>query len=303
MAEQKQLEQQRLEQGRLEQERLERERRLAEQEPLRIETEQKKQAELIERQLQVAEIQPQYSEQERLRIEAEQVWLEQERQFAEQERLRIEAELAAELHQHEDEIHQQIAKQRTSEPEKQLSEKENLDETEITATTQFSEGLTQQSYLAGVFLEEPKQSVSSHTLPEETADLPFTLPQSRKISWLLPVVALIFLMFGGVILGFWFLQPLRMEESNQTNPSQTESNQTVSSSYTDAPEPTVEATPEINETPPSILLLEPIAEPDSRPSAAPKSVAPRVKKPMPQSRKTLPKPKKSVTIDDILNDQ
>ncbi|MDQ3710690.1 MAG: protein kinase [Acidobacteriota bacterium] len=302
MAEQKQLEQQRLEQGRLEQERLERERRLAEQEPLRIETEQKKQAELIERQLQVAEIQPQYSEQERLRIEAEQVWLEQERQFAEQERLRVEARLP-ELHQPEAEVQQQIVKQHTSEPEKQLSEKENLSEIEFTATTQFSDGLTQQSYPAGIVLEEPKEGVPLYALPVETADLPFTLPQNRKISWLLPIVALIFLMFGGVILGSWFLQTSKTEEPNQTNPSQTEIKQTVTSSYTATPEPTIEATPEINETPPSTLSLEPIAEPFSRPSVVPKPAAPRVEKPIQQPRKTPLKPKKPVTIDDILNEQ
>jgi len=305
--EQEGLELQRLEQERLEQEQLERERRLAEQERLLIEAEQKRQAELTERQLQEAELQPQYAEQERLRIEAEQVWLEQERQFAEQERLRIEAELAAEPRQREAEIQQQIVKQPVSEPQKRLSERENHGEIESTAATRFSDGLTQQSYPAEIFMEAPKQSVPSNILLEETADLPFTLPQNRKISWLLPVVALIFLMFGGVILGGWFLQTSRNEESDRTNPSQTESNQTesnqtVSSSYTSTPEPTVKATPEINEMPPSTLSLKPIAKPVNRESIAPRSVEPPVKKLMPQPRKTPPKPKRPVTIDDILND-
>jgi len=240
-----------------------------------------------------------------LRIEAEQVWLEQERRFAEQERLRVEARLP-ELHHPEAEVQQQIVKQPISEPEKQLSEKENLNEIEFTATTQFSDGLPQQSYPAGIVLEEPKEGVPLYALPVETADLPFTLPQNRKISWLLPIVALIFLMFGSVILGSWFLQTSKTEESNQTNqtnPSQTEIKQTVSSSYTATPEPTIEATPEINETPPSTLSLEPIAEPFSRPSAVPKPTAPRVEKPIRQPRKTPLKPKKRVTIDEILNEQ
>ncbi len=313
LAEQKRLEQERLEQERLEQEQLECEHQLAEQEQLCIEAEQKRQTELVEHQLQEAEIQRQYAEQERLRIQAEQVWVEQERQFAEQERLRIEAELP-ELNQHEAEIQQQIVKQQSSEPEKQLSEKENLGEIESTATTQFSNGLTQQSYLAEIVLEEPKQGVSLYTLPEATVDLPFTLSQNPKISWPLPVVALlVFLVFGGGILGVWFLQTSRIKESNQTNPSQTESNQTnpsqlesnqtVSSSYTATPEPTVEATPEISEMPPSTLSLKPIARPVSRTLVAPKPAAPQVKKLVPQPRKTPSRLKKPVTIDDILNDQ
>ena len=296
------------EQKRLEQERLEHENLLAVQERLRIEAEQKIQTVPIEQPLQEAGIQRQYAEQEQLRTQAEQVWLEQERQFAEQERLRIKAELP-ELHQHEAEIQPQIVKQRISEPEKQLSEEENLDQLESAATTPSSDDLTQQPYRAKIVLEEPKQGVSLYTLPEVTSDLPFTLPQDRKISWRLPVVALlVFLVFGSVILGVWFLQISRTEESNQTNPSQTEStqtesNQTASSSYTATPEPTVEATPEINVMPPSTLSLKPIARPFSQPSVAPKPFAPQVKKPMPQRRKMLPKSKKPVTIDDILNDQ
>ncbi|MEJ7700771.1 MAG: protein kinase [Pyrinomonadaceae bacterium] len=313
LAEQKQLEQEPLEQERLEEERLERERQLAEQERLRIEAEQNREVELVEDQLQEVELQPQHTEQEQLRIQAEQVWLEQERQFAEQERLRIKAKLPK-FHQHEAETQQQITKQHTSEPEDRLSEKENLGEIESMATMQFSNDLTQQSHLSRIVLEEPKQGDSLYTLPKVTADLPFTLPQNRKISWLLPVIALlVFLMLGGVILGGWFLQPSRVKESNETNPSQTESNQTnpsqlesnqtVSSSYTATPEPTVEATPEISEMPPSTLSLKPIARPVSRTLVAPKPAAPQVKKLVPQPRKTPSRLKKPVTIDDILNDQ
>jgi serine/threonine protein kinase len=303
LAEQKQLEQERSEQ-----ERLNREHQPSEQEQLRIEAEQKSQADPIEHELQEAEIQRQYTEQVRLRIQAEQIWLEQEHQFAEQERLRVKAE-SAELYQHEAEIQQPVTIQRAFEPDGQLSEKENFNEEEHAATTQFLNGLTKQSHLSGDFLEAPKQSASSDTFSEETGDFSITFPQDRKNPWLLPVVALlVFLMFGSVILGVWFLQTSRIEESNQTNssqinPSQTQSNETVSSSYTATPEPTVEATPEINEMPPSTVLMEPVTRPIRRPSVAPKPAAPRVTKPKPQRRKTSPKPKKPVTIDDILNDQ
>ncbi len=309
------------EQKQLEQERFEPERWFAKQEPLTIQVEQNKQVELIESQLQEhrlqePEIQRLYAEQERrriegeqeqLRIQAEQVWLEQERHFAEQVRLRIEAE-SVDQHQYEAQIQQLIFNQGTSEPEKQVSENENPNELETTTTMQFSDGLTEQSSLTEIFLEVPKQIVSSDILSKETADLPLMSLQNHRTPWLLRVVALIFLMLGGLILGVWYLQPSKIEESNQTNPNQTDSNQTnpnqtVYSSFTSNPETTAEVTPEINEVPTSTLPLEPIARPVSRPSVAPKPVASRMKEPMPQLRKKPPNLKKPVTIDDILNDQ
>lgn len=285
------------EQAQLESERIEKERQLAEQERLRIQAEQLRQAELIERQLQEAEIQRQQTEQERLRIEAEQARLEKERQFAEQEKLRIEAELA-ELHRHEAEIQKQIAHSRPSETVKQFSEKENHDEIKSSAgaTTQFSDGLTQQSYLAGIIQEPTKQSIPSDVLPLKTGDLPFTLARNHKKSRLLPIVGvLIFLIFGGVVLGVWFLQPSKMEESNQPN-----TNQTSFLPDDSTPEPTVEATPEINAAP--SLSPEIIATPVSRPPIAPKTATPRIEKPTPLPAKPTPKPKKTLTVEDLVND-
>jgi len=285
------------EQAQLEKERLEKERQLAEQERLRIQTEQLRQAELIERQLQEAEIQRRQTEQERLRIEAEQEQLEKERQIAEQEQLRIEAELA-ELHRQEAEIQQQIAESYTSETEKPPSEKEISDEVEPSAaTTQFSDGLTQQSYLADI-LQEPTKQSTSDVLHLKTGDLPFTLPRNRKNSWVLPVGALIFLMFGSVILGVWFLQPSITNESNQTN-----SNQTSYAASEVAPESTAEVTPEINVTPSLSLSPEPSTTPVSRPSTAPKPAAPRIEKSNPQPAKPSPKPKKTLTVEDLIKDK
>ncbi len=285
------------EQTRVEQERLEKERQLAEQERLRIEAEQQQQAELIHRQLQEAETQRQIAEQERLRIEAEQERLEKQHQLAEQERLRIDAELV-ELHRHEDDIQQQIANRRAPETERILTGKEIFDEVNSpAATTQFSDGLTQQSYLAGIIPEPTKQVVSSDILPLKTGDLPFTLTRNRKSSWLLPVGALIFLMFGGVVLGVWFLQPLKTAELNQTD-----SNQISLLANEATPEPTVEATLEPTVTPSLSLSPEPTAIPVNRPPAAPKPAAPRIEKPIPQPTKPPSRPKKTLTVDDILKD-
>jgi len=253
----------------------------------------------IDRRLQEPEIQRLHAEQERLRIEAERVWLEQERHFAEQARLRSDAE-STERHRSEAKIQQFIVQQRPFEPEKQSAEKENFDQTASAAGTPLSDDSTQPQRPAEIALEAPKQSVSSDVLSEETANFSFTYVKNHTTSRVLPGAALIFLMLGGTVLGVWFLQTSKTEESNQqTNPSQTQSNQTetnqtetnqtVSSSLTSSPVPAAQSTPEKNKVPPAPVSL--------------KSPASTVKKPTPQSKKTPPKRKRSVTIDDILNEQ
>lgn len=314
------------EQKRLEQKGLKLEPLLVKQEQSSIEREQNGRPELIERQLQEPEIQRLYAEQERLRIEAERVWLEQERHFAEQVRLRNEAE-SADQHQYDAEIQQLIAKQRPFEPEKQLSGKESHDEMQSAAGRQFSNDFTEPPPLAGILPKAPKQNVSSGILFKEAADLPPASPENHRIARMSSVAALIFLLFGGAVLGVWFLQSSKTEESNQTESNQTRSDETVSSSFTSSPEPTAQPTPKINKVPPSRSPLKraakpvtepsvtpkpvaqpsvtqkPVTKPVSQPAATPKPVALQMKKPMPQSRKTPSKPKRPITIDDILNDQ
>jgi len=296
--EKERLEREQLEKERLERERLESERQLAEQERMRVE--KQRQAELVERQLNEIAAQRQHIEQERLRIKAEQERLEKEDQVVEQEQLRTEAKLT-ELHLHEAEIQQQLANYHTSETEKRLPEKEKPGEVEpLGEITLVMDGLAQQSILAEAFPESPKQDFSSDILPMETADLSFTLPQNRKTSWILYAVALIFLMFGGVILGVWFWQTSKTENSNQTNSNQANSSQTSFLSNAATPKPTVEAIPETDLIP--SLSPEPTASPVSRTPAAPKPAAPRVVNPTPQPAKPSPKPKKTLTADDLIND-
>ena len=262
------------------------------------EIERNGETEPIDRRLQEPEILRLHAEQERLRIEAERVWLEQERHFAEQARLRSDAE-STERHRSEAKIQQLIVQQRPFEPEKKSAEKENLDQTASAAGTPLSDDSAQPQRPAEIALEAPKQSVSSGVLSEETADFSFTYVKNHTTSRVLPGAALIFLMLGGTVLGVWFLQTSKTEESNQTNPgqtvtnqtvtNQTVTNQTVSSSLTSSPVPAARSTPEKNKVPPAPVSL--------------KSPASTVKKPTPQSKKTPPKRKRSVTIDDILNEQ
>jgi hypothetical protein len=261
---------------------------------------------LIERQLQEPEIQQLNAEQERLRIEAEQLWLEQERHFAEQVRLRIETE-STDRHQYEAESQPLIPQQRTFESEKQLSEKETYKEIESKATTQFSDDLIQSPLVVETFLESPKQSVSSDILSAETANLPFTSPKNHKISWGLPIATLIFLLLGGAVLGVWFLQPSKIKESSQTNSSKIESSQKVSlGGVISNLAPDAKSSPKIKEVSPPTLPVKPVVREVSKPLIKSQPVTPQMKKQMPQSlksRKLPSKPKRPVTIDDILNDQ
>lgn len=276
------------EQARLEQERLEQERKFAEQERLRIEAEHLR-----------LETERQLVEHERLEKQRQLREAETQRQIAEKERLRIETELA-EIQQHEADIEHQLTVQHISKDALRLTEKENFEETEsFAAATQFSDDLTQHSYLPEVLPALTTQNISSNTLSDEDDKLPFTSPESKKVSWTLPIAALILLAFGGVVFGIWFMQSPNAVESKQTNSNQTGflPNETTS-------EPRVAATPTTEATtPPSSLAPNPIVTPASKPTADTKvSAPPRIEKPIPPPAKTPPPKKKTVTVDDLIKD-
>lgn len=295
------------EEARLEQERLEQERQFAEQERLRIEAEHLRletERQLVEqerlekqRQLREAETQSQLVKKARLRVEAEQERLEKERQLAEQEHLRIEAELAK-IQQHEADIQHQLTIQNISADANRLTGKENFEETEVLPVIpQFSNDLTQHSYLPEILPELTTQNITSNTLSDEVENLPFTLSESKKVSWTLPIAALILLLFGGAVFGIWLMQSPNAAESNQTN-----SNQTGALPNETTPEPRIATTPATDPTTlPSSLAPNPIVTPASKPSVETKVAPPRVEKPTPPPAKTPPK-KKTVTVDDLIND-
>lgn len=283
---------------------VETQRQLVEQERLRIEAEQEhleKEHLEKERQLHEAEVQRQLAEQERLRIEAEQSQLEKKHRLAEQKRLQIEASLAG-LHQQETEIFGQITQQFNSK-DLQLPEITNQDEARTSAeTVPLAHGLSGKSYSAEILPAPAKPFVSSDILPTETDDFPFTLSESRKISWLLPVAILIFLMFGGAALGVWFSRISNTTEE----PQQTNSNPLSVKEAT--PKPTVEAT-ESDIVTPSALSPSPSATPVSQSSVVTKPAPPlRVVKPTPPptvqrprpTQTAKPNPTPTVTLDDII---
>lgn len=296
------------EEARLEQERLEKERQFAEQEHRRIEAEHKRleaERQIVEqerlkkeRQLREAETQRQFAEKERLRIEAEQERLKKERQSAEKERLRIEAELA-EIHQHEADIQHQLTIQDISKDALRLTAKENFEVTELLpVNTRFSDDLTQNLYLPEVLPELTTQNITSNTLSDEAEKMPFSLPESKKVSWTLPIAALVLLIFGGAVFGIWLMQSPQAVESNQTN-----SNQAGILPNETTPEPRVGTTPTTDAaTLPSSLAPNPIVTPVSKPAVETKVPPPRVEKPTPLPAKTPPPKKKTVTVDDLIND-
>ncbi len=285
---------------------VEAQRQLAEQERLRIEAEQehlKKEHLEKERQLHEVEIQRQLAEQERLRIETEQKQLEKERQLAEQKRLQIEASLAG-LHQQENEIFGQITQQ-INFKDLRLPETKNQDEAQTSVeTVPIADGLREQSYPAGILPTPAKQIISFDISLTETDDLPFTLPESRKITWLLPVAVLISLMFGGAALGVWFSRISNTKE----DPQQTNSNRKSLSVNEEIPKPTVETTLESDIVTPSTLSPSSSATPVSRPPVETKPAPPRVIKPTPQPTVQRPRPNQTVkpnptptiTLDDII---
>ena len=281
------------------------------------EIERNRETEPIDRRLQAPEIQRLHAEQERLRIEAERIWLEQEHHFAEQARLRSEAE-STEPHRDEAKIRQFIAQQRPFEPKKQSADKEDFDQMTIPPRSPLSDDSAQPQRPTEIALKATEQTVSSGIIPQKTADFSFTYAQNHRTSRLLPVAALIFLMLGGTILGVLFLQTSKRQESNQTGlgetqtnqtvtsqteTNQTQSNQTVSTSLTSSPEPVAPSTPEINKVPLAPVSLNLETRPVDKPAPAAKRAAWSVKKPTRRLRKTSPKRKQSITIDDILNEQ
>jgi serine/threonine protein kinase len=115
----------------------------------------------------------------------------------------------------------------------------------------------------------------------------------RKFLWLIPIFILLFLVVGGGAVGVWIWQQSQNEAektptptpktSPSVSPSASPSVKTV-----DSPTPTKEETPSTNPNNPQT----------PRPTIAPKTPS---QQKTPAQQKT-PKPKKSVSVDDIIND-
>lgn len=289
------------EQRQLEQERLKSDFVPFDQKQPSFEPGQNSQSPLVEYSLQDPKIQQIHAEQERLRTELERLCPKQERHFEEQAGLRMETE-SNHLHEYETKAQPLISQQFTFESEKQTKHK--IESQIPSQTLNVSIPI---SHLEETFLEPSKQSVPTDILTMSVANSTFNPPEKNKISWVLFIAALVFLISGGAVLGIWFLQHSETEKLNQNNSDKMEVNRTFSSGFTSNSIPSFNPNPKINETPPSLPVEAVTKEISPSPLySKPIMSRNRIKKRRWQStksRKPSPKPKQSVTIDDILNDQ
>ena len=239
---------------------------------------------------QKSEADQQLVEQKRFQAEAEQKRQSElvRQQLLEAKAQKLKAEqLAAELE-----------KQRVEKEAKELENKESL-----AATIKSAEIFTQVSS-PNILPKPVKEKVASGNSTVEFGDLFATPPKTKKMWWLMPVVAVTLLLVGGGVFGLWILP-----ESETTGLNQTISNSPVSVSDKPVPEPTVEtapvseveATPEIKTTPTPVSLPVVAEKQIVQPIVKTKPAQPRVEKPILPTAKTPPKQPKAITVEDLIN--
>ena len=247
--------------------------------------------ELSSAESQKSEAEQQIVEQKRLQAEAEQNRQSElgRQQLLEAKAQKLKAEqLAAELE-----------KQRVEKEAKELENKESL-----AATIKSAEIVAKVSSSPSILPEPVREKVASGNSTVEFGDLFATPPKTKKMWWLMPVVAVTLLLVGYGIFGLWILP-----KSETTSLNQTISNSPVSVPDKSIPEPTietapvleVEATPEINTTPTPVSSPVVAEKQIVQPIVKPKPAPPRVEKPIPPTTKTPPKQPKAITVEDLIN--
>jgi serine/threonine protein kinase len=268
-----------------------------------------------------------------LEVKPEQKMPEQNDAPVEQDKLKAEAEQERQIELikqqlREAEAQRLLAEQRAAEAEKRLLEKETIDldekeflleketldlsETQSLTLPKFQEDTIPAMFPVTIPPDVPESEVIQKNSSDEYGDLFSSVHKESKSKWRTSAVALVLVAFGGAVFGIWFVMTSKSAESNQTTPSQANS---ISTSNTAAPEPTIEAVPvptaEI--TPEISVMPTPSLPPDS-----PDFTETPVKQPLPKNKslstpprakkQTLPaakKPaaqKKTVTVDDLIND-
>ena len=249
-------------------------------------------------------------EQEQLKIEAEHMRLEEERRMVEQEKLKIEAEQKRQA---------ELLEQQKREAEEQQLKAAQIAEAEKFAVEEESEILEIQETLPPIveaeedfpeFINEVTpviETVAPSYSANENAEL-FAEPQTENKTFKkMAAFAAVLIILGGAAFGIWFFTASKPADSNQTTVS---SEQTAPSSMNieaATMSPKTETTPEANlRTSPSkspqvaqTSTNLPTVKAKTTPAATPKT---EVKKPQVATAKTPEKPKKVVTVDDLIND-
>lgn len=256
-------------------------------------------AEARERQAEEAKNQEEAAARETLL--AEEKRLEQERLLVEQERLKLEAEQKKqkeliEKQLKEAEAQRLEAERRAAEAEKKLKEAKNADakKSAAVAAAKASNADSQKSSA------ENKLSGKKPAFNEPKSL--FAEPQAEKKnpSWMMPAAAVVVLLIVGAVAGMWFLRSPEKVEANQKNAVQTVAapeikpeTQAQTSSFTQPetkPSP-AESTP--NATDETVTKTAAKTKPTPTPARVEKTAAP-------VQPKATPKPKKAVTVDDLI---
>ena len=243
---------------------------------------------------------------------AEEKKLEQERQKVEKERLRLEAEqkqqkeaVARQLQ--EAETQRLEAEKRAAEAEKRLLEKEskNADGGKSSATAKSSGK------------PAPKSSTAAskgNSAAPETTNLFSEPKRDNNLARMIPVAAVIFLMLGGAAWGIWAWQKSSAVKANPSVSDQVDSAVKSNSEPIAATTPppatavipaaTTQTTTTTN-TPPTVAEVSTSRTAPKTKTAAPPPAPRVVEKQAPPAAtavKVQPKPKKAVTVDDLIGD-
>ena len=268
--------------------------------------------------------------QTKLEVEAKQKRLEQERQLVEEKKLEVETvrkrqEELLKQQLTEAEAQRLKAEQRAAEAEKLLFEKDTqtiinndvleLDDTKLWENKPSAVSLKTEAEFAQIAenVDLPKTIQNNSKQQKASADdfafLSAEMPQSNKGWQKIAIVVVFLIVFSGAGFGVWTVMFSKSTASNQTI-----TNQNLSSNEIAKPEPTIQTTttppsveqkPETSATPAdsapqnafetsgknAVVKTKPISTPIPTP----------VKKPAIAATKPTPNPKKTLTVDDIIN--
>jgi hypothetical protein len=284
-----------------------------------------REAEEATRELQLAEQieleqERRHIEMERLELEAEQKRLEQERRLIDQKRLELEAvqkKQAGMIEQQALEAEAQKLKDEPAGVEDFPSVKDFPLEIEVEGlSNNESPGQSEAPEEFYLQIPEPEHHAPdvvaySSAAPEAGADAEFTNmfaePQKNgNFMRRMAAAAAILIFVGGAAFGVWTFVLSKPNQSNQavsaSEKSAPNAANTPALTVESAVKPNAETTPETNpvaSTSPEVVQTSVSTSPVLKNKPV---IAPPVKKPAPVAAKTPPAQKKSVTVDDLIND-
>ena len=225
--------------------------------------------------------------------------LEAERRFAEQKRLQAEAEQKRQKQQLEQRLLDAEARKLKVEQPAAEIKKQRIE----TEAVKSKEPFRQKSNPQAIVSDTAKESAASENSSGEYKDMFAAPPANNKIWLRMSAVAVVLLLIGGGILGFWILPTSGTAGLTQTvseQPPPILNDTAVSVPEVEAaPAPVIETTPEVSAAPAPVLEQSYTEKPVVQPVVKAKPTPARVEK-TPLPAKT-PKPPKAITVEDLIN--